>query len=293
MKMERILFGDNQFFAVNHISDEKSMAQSIRFKEDSAIIRTLDHAMEAGIQTFMCTTHDRIANICEVIRQHPDKYRDFKIYPCMPYAHKYANAVTELGIMGTIKQYVPGNFFGSLFKGGVAFLSKDFLSIMELLIDAEMKMFKGINTPVIFLQNVVTDLLLGLKMKDVLVAFHEYVKKKYNAEAGFITMNMPALLNMLEEGGIKNPIICASINKAGFRMSGGKELYEETLRTREFRAIAMQVLAGGAVSPKEAIEYVCGLPNIESILFGASSKTNINDTVSLIHKYDQVYSSTP
>ena len=293
MKMERILFGDNQFFAVNHISDEKSMAQSIRFKEDAAIIKTLDHAMEAGIQTFMCTTHDRIANICDVIRQQPEKYKDFKIYPCMPYAHKYANAVTELGIMGTIKQYVPGNFFGSLFKGGVAFLSKDFLSIMELLIDAEMKMFKGINTPVIFLQNVVTDLLLGLGMKDILVAFHDYVKKKYNAEAGFITMNMPALLNMLEEGGVKNPIICASINKVGFRMSGGKELYEETLRTRQFRAIAMQVLAGGAVSPKEAIEYVCGLPNIESKLFGASSRTNINDTVSLIHKYDQVYTTTP
>jgi hypothetical protein len=293
MKMERILFGDNQFFAVNHISDEKSMAQSIRFKDDAAIIKTLDHAMEAGIQTFMCTTHDRIANICEVIRQQPEKYKDFKIYPCMPYAHKYANAVTELGIMGTIKQYVPGNFFGSLFKGGVAFLSKDFLSIMELLIDAEMKMFKGINTPVIFLQNVVTDLLLGLGMKDILVAFHDYVKKKYNAEAGFITMNMPALLNMLEEGGVKNPIICASINKVGFRMSGGKDLYEETLRTRQFRAIAMQVLAGGAVSPKEAIEYVCGLPNIESILFGASSRTNINDTVSLIHKYDQVYTTTP
>lgn len=293
MKMERILFGDNQFFAVNHISDEMSMAQSIRFKDDAAIIKTLDHAMEAGIQTFMCTTHDRIANICEVIRQQPEKYKDFKIYPCMPYAHKYANAVTELGIMGTIKQYVPGNFFGSLFKGGVAFLSKDFLSIMELLIDAEMKMFKGINTPVIFLQNVVTDLLLGLGMKDILVAFHDYVKKKYNAEAGFITMNMPALLNMLEEGGVKNPIICASINKVGFRMSGGKELYEETLRTRQFRAIAMQVLAGGAVSPKEAIEYVCGLPNIESILFGASSRTNINDTVSLIHKYDQVYTTTP
>ncbi len=286
--MDRILFGDNQFFAVNHISDEKSMAQSIRFKEDSAIIKTLDHAMESGINTFMCTTHDRIGNICDIIRSNPDKYRDFKIYPCMPYAHKYANAVTELGIAGTLKQYVPGNFFGSLFKGGVAFLSKDFLAIMELLIDAEMKMFKGINTPVIFLQNVVTDLLLGLGMKDVLVAYHDYVQKKYNADAGFITMNMPALLNVLEEGGVKNPVICSSINKAGFRMSGGKELYEETLRTRQLRAIAMQVLAGGAVSPREAIEYVCGLPNIESILFGASSKTNINDTVSLIHQYDGV-----
>jgi hypothetical protein len=285
--MDRILFGDNQFFAVNHISDEKSMSQSIRFKDDQAIIKTLDYAIEAGVNTFMCTTHDRISNICEVIRENPEKYRHFKIFPCMPYAHKYANAVTELGIAGTLKQYVPGNFVGSLFKGGVAFLSKDYMAIMELLIDAEMKMFKGIQTPVIFLQNVITDLLLGLRMSEVLVTFHNYVAKKYNAEAGFITMNLPMLLNVLEDAGIKNPIICSSINKAGFRMSGGKRAYEETLRTRKFRAIAMQVLAGGAVSPREAIEYVCELPNIESILFGASSRNNINETVSLINKFDQ------
>ncbi len=284
--MERILFGDNQFFAVNHISDEKSRAQSIKFREDSAIIKTLDEARELGINTFMCTTHDRIANICDVIRKDPKKYEDFKIFPCMPYAHKYANAVTELGIAGTIKQYVPGNLFGTMFKGGMAFLSKDYLSIMELLVDAEMKMFKGINTPVIFLQNVITDLFLGLRANDILVEFAKYVKKKYNAEAGFITMNMPKLLDVLEAGGIENPIICASINKVGFRMSGGKEIYEETLKTRKVRAIAMQVLGGGAIPAKEAIEYVCNLPNIESILFGASSKGNIQNTVESIHHFD-------
>ena len=286
--MERILFGDNQFFAVSHISDEKSRAQAIKFKDDRAIIKTLDYAMDAGISTFMCTTHDRISNICDFIRDNPAKYDTFCIYPCMPYAHKYANAVTELGIVGTLKEYVPGNFFGSILKGGVAYLSKDYLSIMELLIDAELKMFKGIKTPVVFLQNVVTDLLLGLGMTDVLRAFHDYVIKKYNAEAGFITMNMPKLLSMLNDAGIQNPIICASINKVGFRMSGGKELYEETLRTKKVRAIAMQVLAGGAISAKEAIEYVCLLPNIQSILFGASSQANIQETVSLIHHYDNV-----
>src|SRR4051794_5057684 len=136
--MERILFGDNQFFAVNHISDEKSREQSIRFKDDSAIIKTLNYAIDAGINTFMCTTHDRIANICDYIRKHPEHYSGFKIYPCMPYAHKYANAVTELGIAGTLKEFVPGNFLGSLLKGGVAYFSKDYLSIMELMIDAEM-----------------------------------------------------------------------------------------------------------------------------------------------------------
>ena len=285
--MERILYGDNQFFAVNHISDAKSMAQSIKFKNDEAIIKTLDYAIEAGINTFMCTTHDRIARICDVIRANPEKYKNFKIYPCMPYAHKYANAVTELGIQGTIKQYVPGNLFGTMFKGGVAFVSKDFLKIMELLVDAEMKMFKGINTPVIFLQNVITDLLLGLGMVEVLKGFHDYILKKYNAEPGFITMNMPKLLDTLESAGIKNPIICFSMNKANFRMSGGKDLYEETLKTRRLRAIAMQVLGGGAIPPREALEYVSKLPNVESILFGASSKTNIENTVSNINHFDK------
>ena len=286
--MERILYGDNQFFAVNHISDEKSRAQSIKFKDDGAIIKTLDHAIEAGVNTFMCTTHDRIAQICDIIRADPEKYKSFKIYPCMPYAHKYANAVTELGIQGTIKQYVPGNFFGSMFKGGMAVMSKDYLAIMELLIDAEMKMFKGIETPVIFLQNVITDLLLGLGMVEILKGFHDYIRKKYNAEAGFITMNLPKLLDALEEVGISNPIICSSINKVNFRMSGGKELYEETLRTRKVRAVAMQVLGGGAIPAKEALEYVCNLPNIESILFGASSKGNIENTVSSIRHFDQL-----
>ncbi len=285
--MERILFGDNQFFGVNHVSDEKSRAQMIKFKDDRTILKTIDVAIDEGIGTFMCTTHDRIGNICDLMRQKPDQYKNFNIYPCMPYAHKYANAVTELGIVGTLKQYVPGNFFGSLFKGGIAFVSKDYMSMMELLIDAEMKMFKGINTPVIFIQNVLTDLLMGLGMKDVLKEYHEYIIKKHNAEPGYITMNMPKLLEMLESVGIQNPIICSSINIDGFRMSGGKELYEQTLRTKKVRAIAMQVLSGGATPVKDAIEYVCGLPNIESILFGASSRGNIHETVSLIHQFDK------
>jgi len=285
MKMDKVLFGDNQFFAVNHLSDEKSREQAIRFKDDSAIIRVLDQAIEEGIGTFMCTTHDRIANICDHMRANPDKYQDFKIYPGMPYAHKYANAVTELGIIGTIKQYVPGNIFGTFAKGGMAYLSKDFLKLMEIFIDAELKMFKGISTPVIFIQNVIVDMILGLKAYEAFRAFDDYIRKKYDAEPGYITMNMPALLDALNSIGIENPIICSSINKIGFRMSGGREIYEKYLREKEFRPIAMQVLAAGALRPKEAIEYLGNFPRIESVLFGASSKGHIRETKELIEKY--------
>jgi len=282
--MDKVLFGDNQFFAVNHASDEKARAQSIRFKEDSAIIKVIDQAMDLGINTFMCTTHDRIGNICNHMRANPSRYKDFNIYPCMPYAHKYANAVTELGIMGTIKQYVPGNIFSTFAKGGFAFLSKDFKSLMELLIDAELKMFRGINTPVIFIQNVLVDMILGLKMFEVFSEYDAYIRKKYNAEPGYITMNMPALLDALNSIGIENPIICSSINKIGFRMSGGIEIYEKYLDEKTFRPIAMQVLAAGALRPKEAIEYLGKFPKIESVLFGASSKANIEETKNLIEQ---------
>lgn len=280
--MEKVLFGDNQFFAVSHQSDEKSRAQAIRFKDDSSIIRVLDQAISLGIKTFMCTTHDRIGKICEHIRNNPAGYEDFKIYPCMPYAHKYANAVTELGIVGTIKQYVPGNIFGTFAKGGLAYLNKDFIALMQLLIDAEMKMFTGINTPVIFIQNVVVDMILGLKMYEVFAEYDAYIRKKYKSEPGYITMNMPALLDALNSLGIENPIICTSINKIGFRMSGGKDIYEKYLNERNFRPIAMQVLAAGALRPKEAIEYLGQFPKIESVLFGASSKAHIEETKSLI-----------
>ena len=285
MKMDKVLFGDNQFFAVSHLSDEKSRQQAVRFKEDSAIIRVLDQARETGINTFMCTTHDRIANICDHMRANPDKYKDFNIFPCMPYAHKYANAVTEFGIVGTIKQYVPGNIFSTFAKGGLAYLTKDFIRLMEIFIDAEMKMFKGISTPVIFLQNVVVDMILGLKAIEIFKEYDSYMRRKYNAEPGYITMNLPALLDALNSVGIENPIICASINKIGFRMSGGKEIYEKYLAEKEFRPIAMQVLAAGAMRPKEAIEYLGKFPKIESVLFGASSKSHIQETKDLIEKY--------
>jgi phosphoribosylformimino-5-aminoimidazole carboxamide ribonucleotide (ProFAR) isomerase len=108
------------------------------------------------------------------------------------------------------------------------------------------------------------------------------VKGKYNAEPGFITMNMPKLLDVLEELGIENPIVCSNINKIGFRMCGGIDVYESAIANRRFRPIAMSVFASGAISPKEALEYVCKQEKIESIVFGASSRGNIRQTKQLI-----------
>ncbi|MBL8320474.1 MAG: hypothetical protein JNJ42_18860 [Burkholderiaceae bacterium] len=281
--MDRVLFGDNQFFGVNHMSEEKARAQQMRFQDLQSVIDVLDAAYQEGIRTFMCTTHDRVGEICDHFRANRAKYPDYVFYPCMPYAHKYANAVTEHGMVDALRMFLPDDgALGAMVKGGVALANKDVRTIMQLLVDAEMKMFHGLSTPVIFIQNVVTDLLLGIGMKDALRFFADHVREKYNAEPGFITMNLPRLLDVLDELKIDNPIVCANINKIGFRMCGGIEAYEKTIATRRFRPIAMSVLASGALSPKEAIDYVCRQPKIESIVFGASSRGNIRQTKALI-----------
>jgi hypothetical protein len=119
-------------------------------------------------------------------------------------------------------------------------------------------------------------------MHEAFRIFADHVRRRYDAEPGFITMNLPRLLDALDDQGIDNPIVCANINKIGFRMCGGIELYEQTIATRRFRPVAMSVLASGALSPQEAIDYVCRQPKIESIVFGASSRANIRQTKHLI-----------
>lgn len=281
--LPRLLFGDNQFFGVNHMSEERARAQAMRFSTTRSMIEVLEAAYEEGIRVFMCTTHERIAEICEHVREHPRQFADFQFYPCMPYGVKYANAVTEHGIIGALKRFLPQDgAFGALMKGGLAVATRDVKGLGELLIDAEMQMFQGLATPVIFLQNLVTDLLLGLGMHEALRIFAEHVKRRYHAEPGFITMNLPRCLDVLEALGLENPIVCANINKAGFRMCGGIAAYEKAIATRHFQPIAMSVMASGAIPPRQALEYVCAQPRIRSIVFGASGRANIRETRQLV-----------
>lgn len=282
--MERILFGDNQFFGVNHMSEEKARAQAVQFKDAQAIMRVLDAAYDAGIRVFMCTTHDRVGEIVDIVSADPRRYPELQFYPCMPYAHKYANSVGEVGILETIRRFAPGGVVETLIQGALTAATQDVHRLMRILVDAEMKRFAGVRTPIVFVQNVVTDLLLGLGLHELLAAFAEHVRARYGAEAGFITMNLPLLVESLEKVGVRDPIVCANINKIGFRMSGGVERYREVLRSGRCRAIAMSIFASGAIPPREAIEWVCGLEGVQSIVFGASSAPKIQESKRLIEE---------
>ncbi len=283
--MDRIIFGDNQFFGVNHMSEQASIRQSQKYRTPGDIYMTLEYVNKIGIKTFMFTTHDMLEPVFDKIREN-EEFSDFKLVPCMPYAHKYANAMVEQGIFEAVNKFVPGNKIISGFKGLKAAVSSDPVPIMKLLVDSEMKQFKGLNVEAVFLLNIVTDLLMGMGMHNIFYEFSKYVEEQYGVKAGFFTMNYVMLKDILVNNlGIEKPLICSNFNKIGFRMNPSKAAVEKSLREKNSFTIAMSILASGAVKPEEAVEYIGSLDgNVDAVLFGASSPVHIKETKELLEK---------
>lgn len=280
--MDKIILGDNQFFGVNHKSELKSSQQLEKFRTPEDIFDVLRIANDVGVKSFMFTTHDKLEPVFELIKKNKKEFSDFKLIPCMPYAHKYADAMATQGVVGAVKKYMPRNIFSVGYRTLVAAITKNPAPVMKLLIDTEMRMMKGFDVQNVFLQNIVTDLVIGLGMEDVLAEFSHYTKKAYNADAGFITLNQPMTQSKLISVGLVNPIICSSINSLGFRMNPSKELVEQSIKERKSTNVAMSVFASGAISPDVALEYVNNLEGVDSILFGASSRRSIESTFNLL-----------
>lgn len=278
MVMDKVIFGDNQFFGVNHMSEQTAIKQAQKFRTAEDIFKTLQYVNEIGIKSFMFTTHNQMEPVLEMIKS-DSSFDDFKLYPCMPYAHKYADALVELGPFEMINKFTPGNKLVSGLKGVGSLISSNPMPIMKLLVDSEMKLLKGTNVKGIFLLNIITDLLLGLEMHDILYEFSNYVEKKYEVKAGFFTMNYAKLNDVLiNKLGLKKPIIVSNVNKIGFRMNASQNEVQNLLSKNNSFNIAMSFLASGALGPKEATDYLNSLEGIDSVLFGASSFSHIKET---------------
>jgi hypothetical protein len=288
MSIDRIVFGDNQFFGINHMSQDKAQERAERFAKLDSIMAVYDQAIDAGIGAIMLNSNDRAAGICDRFRDDPARYGHLRWYPSIPYPHKYASMVNEKGMIGALQEilFAQGakSALGKIARGGMAAVTLDAVALMKMLVDQEMEIFRGLDLRVVFLQNIVVDLMLGFDIAEPFAAYCAHVRKRYGAYPGFITQNLPLLRRKLLEWGLEDVVICASVNKIGYLMSPGVAEYEQALAENDgdkYPIMAMSTLASGAIPAAEAYEYVNAL-NLQSIVFGASSGGNIRQTVSLI-----------
>ena len=104
--LDRLLFGDNQFFGINHMSQEKAQQLAERFNDLTKVYRAYHTAYDVGIRAVMLNSNDKAATICDYFRDHLGDFKDMVLYPSIPYPHKYANLVAEKGILSAIQFFI-------------------------------------------------------------------------------------------------------------------------------------------------------------------------------------------
>ena len=136
-RIDKIVFGDNQFFGINHRSQDKAEEMAKKFSELNNILKVYDDAFDCGVNAVMLNSNDRALEITEYFRQHKEKYGHLTWYPSIPYPHKYANMVAEKGIFPTLNEVLfkgnsAGGVFGMIGKGATAVLGKDLMKMLEM-----------------------------------------------------------------------------------------------------------------------------------------------------------------
>ena len=280
MTYGKVIFGDNQFLGVNHANQAKAIELYERFKKTDAILSVIGAAYESGIRDFMFTTHDRYDTVFDEIRR-SNLFAEMYYTPCLPYAHKYWNQLSDKGLVAliasTLMQVQPLKIvpaFASLLMG-----KPD--GLIELLTRVEILMCKGLKLRGIFLQNLAFDFLVGLGQYNIIENFSDVVGRRLNVIPGFITMNHSTAVDVLcNKIGLNNPWICANFNIAGLRMNPCKEACEKSFSSSHSNNIAMSVFSSGRLPSLEATIYVNDYIKsgaIKSILFGSSNPVNIKN----------------
>lgn len=279
----KIILGDNQFFGVNHFDLNKGEITKSKFENPQKINNFINDSLRLGLDGFMINSNkmgfDIISNGVFI--------KNKEIHYSIPYPHKYANIINEKGMLSLLF-YVLKNtsILNNIIFGIKLIISSDAKYIIPLAVDLE----KPKNLPkgsYVYMQNIITDLLVGMGRVDLLIDFILYVKKKgYNP--GLITLNPVFLDKLLKTdkryNSITNLIVCFNINAAGFNVFPSQKSVEDFAKSKhKYKLMGMSIFASGAGNIKKSIQYIKKF-KLDYVVFGSSNLSNIKSNFNLLKK---------
>lgn len=284
-----LVMGHNAFFGVDHLSAARGAARAAHFADPARILDVLREGVAQGAGGLMMSTHDRAAGLCDMIRGDARLAGALRLYPLLPYAQKYITRANEMGMVNVVLDALKGTSFSDkiwlFWEGGKGVLARDLNGILASLIRLELKPFKGLAMPAVFLHDAFTDLALGLGLQDIFSFYLEEMQRSHGSQGAFATKNLPMLLARFAEWGLPAPVVMTHVNKAGYHMNPSRAACEQALATHAASVMAMGTLASGHLRPDEAYAYLATVPRIESIVVGVSSPAHIAETFAAIRRH--------
>ena len=270
----KIILGDNQFFGINHFDLEKGEKTKLKFDSTKKIEAFINDSLEIGLDGFMINSNERGYEIVNSSKFDITK----EIHYSIPYPHKYASMVNENGLLSLFEHVIKNTSLIKNIIGGVKLVSTQNLkSIVSLALNLEVpkNLKKG---SYVYMQNIITDLLLGMGRGDILV---EFIKSVYNMgfNPGIITLNPimfdKLLKNEQEAEWLKDLIVCFNINKEGFNVFPSLDFVEDFIESSpKYKLMGMSIFASGAANIPHSINYIKKL-KLDYVVFGSSRLENI------------------
>jgi len=277
-----ILLGDNPFFGIDHLSQERARKRMKEMNAFRKITDIMEFVSSFGVKGFVVSAHPQMKDLIKHMETNTNILKKYEFYPILPYAQGYVSKVTEKGIINTINDvFSQGSIQTRLkiiLKGSSGYIRKDFEKLLQTFIDIELLPFSPAKKKIVFLHNVITDLAISLGMKKIIEGFTNHIEKQYGLKTGLITLNFPKTVKTLENWDMEPPVIMTSFNPIGYQMNPSKHECENYLPKANI--IAMNVMAGGFLKPKESFDYISKM-DINSVVLGMSTKEHAKETIEI------------
>ena len=276
----KIILGDNQFFGINHFDLKKGEKTKLKFDTTTKIEAFINDSLEVGLDGFMINSNEKGYQIVNASKFGSDK----EIHYSIPYPHKYASMVNENGMISLFQHLIKNTSFIKNLIGGIKLVATQNLkSITPIALNLEVpkNLRKG---SYIYMQNIITDLLMGMGRGDILIEFIKSVSK-LGYKPGIITLNPimfdKLLKNEQDVNWLEDLVVCFNINKEGFNVFPTLDSVEKFIESRpKYKLMGMSVFASGAANIPASINYIKKL-NLDYIVFGTSRIENISSNLKL------------
>ena len=256
--MPKLILGDNPFFAISHLSPEKSndyIKDPHRLSNAATIINS---ASDIGIDLMMISSHSNTKQLLD-ISGYPHKSNLPDICLVVPNVHELNNKAASRGIEKVISL---SHIVKVIFKS---------INIKKTLRRLIVKDIEYPQVKYLALHNVIVDMLIGLQATIVLRMF-AFLCRFAGYKAVFLTLNPTKLLSKK----IKGEAICTYYNPRGYNVTVpiDKTLKEFRNQKTISEIWAMGIMASGAVSIKELKEDIF-LQQFSRLIIASSKYKNL------------------
>jgi len=275
----KLILGHNQFLGISHISEKNASEKDTKFSDPEKILEAVEAAYDCGFRYMIIESHPRMKAFMELYEK--QKTFDMNFILQVPFVSGYVRQMAEGGIKGVAKEVISGTPKTTLIKTAFAsvpkLIKKDYLSLGVKALDLEMSKYNDYDISGVLLHNIITDLLLSIDAEQAYCEYFDQAQKRFGVKAGLITLNLPLLINHLDDWGLTPSTIMSPINPYGFDMNPSKEEVEKCIREYKNELFAMNVLGGGSVTLDDAAKYINGLGTLGGVVIGASSKKHMEE----------------